>query len=120
MVEKFEHLLLVSHFMSILQAEGMKDKTLAEYLISICKTPDMSVDKFRQHLGECGASVSAQASAQMFTVVTGDSPVVDQNSTKKVVYLDEQEPEACPDDEEQKREQAQELETKFPGLSLPN
>lgn len=76
MVEKFEHLLLVSNFMSLLQAEGMKDKTLAEYLISVCNTPAMSVDKFRKHLGECGAEVSASASAQMFTLVAGDSPAV--------------------------------------------
>jgi len=37
MIHRFQQLLLVSRVMTVLQTEGMKDKTLAEYIITLCK-----------------------------------------------------------------------------------
>ena len=36
MIERFEQLLKVSKTLTVLQSEGVRDKTLAEYLVSLC------------------------------------------------------------------------------------
>jgi hypothetical protein len=49
MIERFEQLLKVSKTLTVLQSEGVRDKTLAEYLVSLCGKHEHFSD-FKQSL----------------------------------------------------------------------
>lgn len=49
MIERFEQLLKVSKTLTVLQSEGVRDKTLAEYLVSLCGKHELFSD-FKQSL----------------------------------------------------------------------
>ena len=55
MLAKFENLRLVSRLMSILQSQGLSNKTLAEFVLSLCKQHSADLHSFRQALKNNGA-----------------------------------------------------------------
>lgn len=50
----------------------MRDKTLAEYILSVCKQCETSFDSFKTRLREQGAELSDQALNEIYTLVVGN------------------------------------------------
>ena len=70
MIERFEQLLKVSKTLTVLQSEGVRDKTLAEYQVSLCGKHEHFSD-FKQSLLDQGAELSEAAISEVFLIGGG-------------------------------------------------